>query len=56
MTQEERTYLEWRCRTNWHPKYHKYISEWIDNVLPQQLNYFRIEMKHLFEQGIYKCI
>jgi len=53
MTQEERDYLLWRCKTNWHHKYHKYINEWIDNVLPQQLDYFKIEMKHLIKQGLY---
>lgn len=53
MTQEERNYLKWRCKTNWHNKYHKYINEWIDNILPLQLDYFKIEMEHLIKQGIY---
>jgi len=46
-------YLEWRCRTNWHPKYYKYIQEWILNVLPYQIEYFEKERKHLIDKGIY---
>ena len=38
---------------NWHPKYLKYVSEWISNVLPEQMEYFRKEMLHLIERGIY---
>lgn len=43
MTKEMQTYLEWRCRMNWHPKYYKYIQEWIVNVLPYQIEYFEKE-------------
>ena len=54
MTQEDKDYLFWRCKTNWHNKYHRYIYEWIDNVLPTQLEYFKKEMEHLINQGIYE--
>lgn len=47
------SYLQWRCRVNWHPKYYKYIDEWISGVTPQQMEYFKGEMKHLIERGIY---
>lgn len=53
MNNKLKTYLEWRCRMNWHPKYYKYIGEWISNVLPIQCTYFEIEMEHLIERGIY---
>lgn len=38
MTQEEKDYLLWRCKTSWHNKYHHYINEWINNVLQLNLN------------------
>ena len=53
MSKEMRTYLEWRCRMNWHAKYYRYIDTWIDNVLPYQVEYFEKEMRHLKERGIY---
>ena len=56
MTQEDKQYLQWRCRMNWHPKYLKYIDEWILNVTLTQLQYFRIEMQHLIKRGIYETI
>ena len=46
-------YLKWRCRTNWHNKYHKYIDEWIKNVTEEQLSYFVIEREHLIKNGLY---
>lgn len=46
-------YLEWRCRTNWHPKYLKYIQEWISNVTPNQMEYFIREREHLINNGQY---
>ena len=46
-------YLEWRCRMNWHPKYLKYIQEWINNVTPDQMKYFEKERKNLINRGIY---
>ena len=55
MTQEEKQYLQWRCRTNWHPKYFKCIKEWFSKVLPTQMDYFRIEMKHLIERGNHRA-
>lgn len=47
-------FLRWRCRMNWHPKYHKYINEWISNVTSEQLSYFEKEMSNLINKGIYK--
>jgi len=49
-----RTYLEWRCRMNWHKKYYKYIDEWISNVTPLQLEYFKRERENLIKRGIYR--
>lgn len=46
-------YLEWRCRMNWHPKYLKYIQEWISNVTDTQMEYFVREREHLINVGIY---
>ena len=46
-------YLEWRCRMNWHPKYLKYIQEWISNVTDTQMEYFIKEREHLIKNGIY---
>mgnify|MGYP006873000713 CR=1 FL=1 len=48
-----KAYLEWRCRTNWHNKYRKYINEWVSNVTPTQLEYFKIEKQHLTDKGVY---
>ena len=53
MTQQDKDYLLWRCKISWHNKYHHYINEWIDNVLPTQLEYFRKEMNNLINKGIY---
>lgn len=46
-------YLEWRCRMNWHPKYLKYIQEWISNITDTQMEYFVREREHLINIGIY---
>jgi hypothetical protein len=46
-------YLQWRCLTNWHPKYYKYIDEWIENVTEEQMGYFVKERRHLIQNGIY---
>lgn len=54
MTQEDKDYLVWRCKTSWHNKYYHYINEWINNVLPTQLEYFRKEMNNLINKGIYE--
>ena len=53
MTQKEKDYLYWRCKVNWHNKYHRYIDEWINNVLPHQLEYFKKEMENLIKLGGY---
>ncbi len=54
MTPEDKDYLVWRCKINWSNKYHCYIEEWIDNVLPTQLEYFRREMNNLINRRIYE--
>ena len=54
MRKEIRQYLEWRFRVNNHPKYQQYRDEWIDNLLPNQIQYFEQEMVHLYNKGIYK--
>ena len=46
-------YLEWRCRMNWHPKYLRYIQEWVSNVTPDQMMYFEREREHLIKNGQY---
>lgn len=53
MTQEDKDYLVWRCKINWHNKYHRYIDEWISNVLPTQLEYFKKEKENLIKMGVY---
>ena len=53
MTEIERKYLVWRCRSSWHNKYLKYIDEWINNVLPHQLEYFKKERDNLIKTGTY---
>jgi hypothetical protein len=53
MDRDMKTYLEWRCRMNWHPKYLKYIQEWISNVTSAQLEYFKRERERLISKGIY---
>lgn len=53
MTQEDKDYLVWRCKTSWHNKYHHYINEWIDNIIPTQLEYLRREKENLIKKGIY---
>lgn len=50
-----RTYLEWRCRTNWHNKYRRYIEEWISNVTEEQMMYFERERENLIKMGKYDC-
>ena len=54
MTQKDKAYLFWRCKTNWPNKYHRYIDEWINNVLSTQLEYFRREKENLIKRGIYE--
>ena len=51
---ELRTYLEWRWRTNTFHKYQQYRDEWINNLVPSQLLYFKIEMQHLINNGTYR--
>ena len=53
MTQEDKDYLFFRCKTNWHGKYYHYIEEWISNVTSTQLEYFKKEKNNLIKLGIY---
>ena len=38
---------------NWHPKYMRYIDEWISNVTQTQIEYFEREMENMINRGIY---
>jgi hypothetical protein len=40
-------YLFQRFIRNNHPKYHKYVNEWIDNVTENQMTYFKLEKERL---------
>lgn len=42
-----KAYLTKRFLGNNHPKYHKYMQEWVDNVTPTQLAYFELEKERL---------
>lgn len=53
MTNNLKTYLEWRFKRNNHPKYLKYCNEWINNLFPSQIQYFEKEMIRLHQLGIY---
>lgn len=53
MTPQLYNYLQWRCRTNWHPKYLKYIDDWISNITDTQLEYFIRECYNLINNGKY---
>lgn len=53
MDKELRAYLEWRFRVNNHAKYQKYRDEWINNLNETQCYYFKKEMAHLIERGVY---
>ena len=55
MEDKLKKYLEWRFRTNNHPKYHKFCNQWISNVTVEQLIYFEKEMVKMIENGIYNC-
>lgn len=54
MEQELRQYLEWRFKSNNHPKYRNYANEWIVNVTYTQLNYFKRERENLIKKGDYQ--
>ena len=54
MDKSLRTYLEWRFRMYNTNGYQRYRDEWINNLIPVQLEYFKKEMKHLIENGKYK--
>lgn len=53
MEKNLKDYLEWRFRTNNHPKYLKYCGQWIKNLLPDQLSYFEKERTRLLNNGVY---
>lgn len=40
-------YLRFRFKRYNHPKYHKYMDEWIKGVTEEQCSYFNMEMKRL---------
>lgn len=40
-------YLRYRFRRNNHSKYIKYMEEWIANLLPVQIEYFKLEKERL---------
>ena len=40
-------YLIYRFKRNNHNKYLKYMQEWMDKVLPYQLEYFKKEKERL---------
>lgn len=40
-------YLRYRFLRNNHNKYAKYVQEWIDNLLPEQLEYLKLEQTRL---------
>jgi hypothetical protein len=40
-------YLRHRFKTNNHTKYLKYMEQWIEKLLPYQLEYFKVEQKRL---------
>ena len=42
-----REYLTQRFLKNNNTKYYKYVNEWIDNLIPSQIDYFIIEKKRL---------
>lgn len=42
-----REYLTQRFLRNNHNKYHKYLKEWIQNITPDQMKYFREEKRRL---------
>ena len=54
MTKEDKDYLFFRCKTNWHSKHYHYIEEWISNVTSTQLEYFKKEKNNLIKLGIYE--
>lgn len=54
MDKSLRTYLQWRFYLHCFPRYRQYCNEWIDNVTPDQVLYFKEEMKRLTDNGIYK--
>ena len=45
MTDELYRYLEKEWRYNNHSKYQKYFKEWVSNVTPQQILYFKAHLK-----------
>ena len=46
-------YLKWRFNVNNHPKYRKYLEEWISGVTESQMAYFEEERKRLIKMGLY---
>ena len=46
-----KNYLQQRFLRNNHPKYHKYMDEWISGVTHDQMRYFAEEKKRI-EQNV----
>lgn len=42
-----REYMFQRFIRNNHPKYHKYVNDWLQNTTKNQQNYFKEEQKRL---------
>ena len=47
-----RNYLQQRFLRNNHPKYHKYMEEWIDGVTADQMRYFEEERRRIENKTI----
>ena len=45
MTQELKDFIIKECKHNWHPKYYKYIEEYISNITEYQLMYWNAWMQ-----------
>ena len=53
MNKRLRKYLEFRFLMHCFNRYRHYMNEWIDNVTPEQCQYFEKEMINLINNGIY---
>ena len=47
-----KTYLQQRFLRNNHPRYHKYMNEWIDGVTADQMRHFREERRRIEQKTI----
>jgi hypothetical protein len=44
MTKELEEWLRYHWRRDNHPKYQRYFDEWMANLLPTQIEYFKKQM------------